>query len=144
MAREGWKAEDAFSGCDWREALSLLCLALRARQSPQLRWVPGDTAYLWGKPPAPSEVEGNSGRGQNSPVDKPLKRPAREPWNVRKGIFGRLTRRLWVVKGESNSGCGLVRDQLLAGPARRLLTPVMRPPHGSPLKKRLVEAKGLR
>jgi len=27
--------------------------------------------YLWGKPLAPSEREGNSGRGQNSPVDKP-------------------------------------------------------------------------
>jgi hypothetical protein len=27
--------------------------------------------YLWGKPLAPSEVEGNSGRGQNSPIDKP-------------------------------------------------------------------------
>jgi hypothetical protein len=72
-------------------ALSLLCLALRAPQSPQLRWVPGDTVYLWGKPLAPSEVEGNSGRGQNFPVDKPLKRPAREPWNVRKGIIGRLS-----------------------------------------------------
>ena len=28
------------------------------------------TTYLWGKPLAPSEGEGNSGRGQNSPVDK--------------------------------------------------------------------------
>jgi len=28
------------------------------------------TTYLWGKPLAPSECEGNSGRGQNSPVDK--------------------------------------------------------------------------
>jgi hypothetical protein len=44
-----------------------------------------------GNPWAPSEVEGNSGRGQNSPVDKPLKRPARETWNVRKGIIGRLS-----------------------------------------------------
>jgi hypothetical protein len=29
------------------------------------------TVYLWGKPLAPSEGEGNSGRGQNSPIDKP-------------------------------------------------------------------------
>jgi hypothetical protein len=29
------------------------------------------TVYLWGKPLAPSECAGNSGRGQNSPVDKP-------------------------------------------------------------------------
>jgi hypothetical protein len=29
------------------------------------------TVYLWGKPLAPSAREGNSGRGQNSPVDKP-------------------------------------------------------------------------
>jgi len=28
------------------------------------------TVYLWGKPLAPSVCEGNSGRGQNSPVDK--------------------------------------------------------------------------
>ncbi|MBN2034318.1 MAG: hypothetical protein JW836_13680, partial [Deltaproteobacteria bacterium] len=35
--------------------------------------------YLWGKPLAPSQCEGNSGRGQNSPVDKPQKRPAWEP-----------------------------------------------------------------
>jgi hypothetical protein len=59
------------------------------------------TVYLWGKPVAPSEVEGNSGRRQNSPVDKPLKRPARlrraspghlaawRPWNGRKGTIGR-------------------------------------------------------
>jgi hypothetical protein len=42
--------------------------------------------YLWGKPLAPSEVEGNSGRGQNSPVDKSQKRPARETRYRRKGI----------------------------------------------------------
>jgi hypothetical protein len=28
---------------------------------------------------------------QNSPVDKPLKRPAREPWNGRTGVIGRST-----------------------------------------------------
>jgi hypothetical protein len=66
--------------------VSLLCLALRAPQSPQLRWVPGDTAYLWGKPLAPSEAEGNSGRGENSPIGKPEKRPAREPRYRRKGL----------------------------------------------------------
>jgi hypothetical protein len=42
------------------------------------------TAYLWGKPLAPGETEGNSGRGQNSPIDKPQKRPAREPRYRRK------------------------------------------------------------
>jgi hypothetical protein len=32
------------------------------------------TVYLWGKPLASNECEGNSGRGQNSPVGKPLEK----------------------------------------------------------------------
>jgi hypothetical protein len=35
------------------------------------------TVYIWGKPLAPSEVEGNSDRGHNFPIDKPKKRPDR-------------------------------------------------------------------
>jgi hypothetical protein len=45
------------------------------------------TVYLWGKPLAPSGCEENSGRGQNSPVDKPLKRPAWEPRSKRRRIM---------------------------------------------------------
>ena len=64
----------AFSAVTGGRAPSLICLALRAPQSPQLRWVPGPTTSLWGKPLAPSECEENSGRGQNSPVEKWLEK----------------------------------------------------------------------